>query len=228
MLEAACLLAVSLSLLAVIALARSVIPPLLIFGVLYLVLAALVFRMPGNKWIAGIAGALAVAGLLGNAPFLAEDLAHLESWVSFMPASVSVVAGIGAAVAAVLSYRNGPAEGVRPAAMTIVSIGIALLALSAALSVTASNDEAQAGDVMVLAEAVEFPEALTAAAGSVGFMVENRDAFRHTFVIEGRDVKLEVPSSKTRRVGVNLPAGTYTFLCDVPSHENITGTLTVR
>lgn len=75
---------------------------------------------------------------------------------------------------------------------------------------------------------VEFPETLTATAGSVGFVVENKDASRHTFVIEGRDVKLEGPSSKTRRVEANLPSGTYKFLCDVPGHENMTGTLTVR
>lgn len=227
-LEAACLLAVSLSLFAVIALAREVIPPVLIFGTLYLVLAALVFRMPANKWIAGVAGALAILGLLGNVPFLAEDLAHLESWGSFMPASVSVVGGIGAALAAVLSYRGGTASGVRPAAIGIAAAGIALLALSGVLSVTAGNDEARAGDVKVLAEAVEYPEALAAPTGRASFLVENKDPFRHTFVIEGQGVKLEVPSNKTRRVEVDLKPGAYTFMCDVPGHENMTGTLTIK
>jgi uncharacterized cupredoxin-like copper-binding protein len=228
MLEAVCLLAVSLSLFAVIALARQVIPPVLIFGTLYLALAALVFRMPADRWIAGVAGALAILGMLANAPFLAEDLAHLDSWGSFMPASVSVVAGIGAALAAFLSYRGGTASGVRPAAIGIATAGIALLALSGVLSATASNDEARAGDVTVVAEAVEYPETLRASTGRAGFLVENKDPFRHTFVIEGHDVKLEVPSNKARRIDVDLKPGRYTFLCDVPGHEIRTGTLTVQ
>lgn len=228
MLEAGCLLAVSLSLLAILALARAVIPPVLIFGVLYLALAGLVFRMPANRWIAGVAGALAVLGLLGNVPFLAEDLSHPESWGSFMPASVSVVAGIGAAVAAVLNYRGGTASSVRPATVAIASTGLALLALSAVLAVTAGNDEAQARDVKVLAEDAKYPGTLAAPTGRAGFIVENRDPFHHTFVIEGQDVKLDVPSNKTRRVEVDLKPGKYAFLCDVPGHESMTGALTVQ
>ncbi len=229
MLEAAFLLAVSLSLFVVIALARQVIPPVLVFGTLYLVLAALVFRMPANKWIPGIAGALAIIGLAANAPFLAEDLAHLDSWGSFMPASVSVVAGVGTAVAAFLSYRGGTASAVRPTAVAFAGVGIALIAISGVLSVTAGNDEAQAGDVMVLAQNVDYPEAVTAPAGTFGVVVQNKDAFRHTFVIEGQDVKLQVPSGKTRRLQVNLPPGAYSFICDVPGHEEVMkGTLTVR
>jgi azurin len=59
--------------------------------------------------------------------------------------------------------------------------------------------------------------------------VENKDAFYHTFVIEGHDVKLSLPASKARRVEANLKPGTYTFLCDVPGHEEVMrGTLTVQ
>ena len=71
-------------------------------------------------------------------------------------------------------------------------------------------------------------EVLAASAGLIGFHVANRDQIRHTFVIEGTNVKLEVPASKERRVEVELAAGEYRFFCDVPGHERMEGVLTVR
>ena len=56
----------------------------------------------------------------------------------------------------------------------------------------------------------------------------NRDQIRHTFVIEGTNVRLEVPASKERRVQVELAAGEYRFLCDVVGHERMEGVLTVQ
>lgn len=228
MLEAACLLVVSLALFAVTALAMTVIPPLIIFGALYLALAVLVFRMPANKWVAGVAGALALAGLLSNVPFLVADLSHPASWGSFIPNAVSVVAGLGATLAAVLSYRAGSVALLRPTSMVVVGGSVALVVFSGALAVMGSNDEPKMGDVRVAAEAFKYPETLTAPAGAIGFLVENKDAFHHTFVIEGQDAKVELPASKTRRLDVNLKSGKYTYHCDVPGHETMTGTLTVQ
>lgn len=228
MVEAACLLAVSLSLYAVMVLAGSIIPPLVIFGTLYLVLAVLLVRLIGNRWLAGVAAVLAVLGLAGNAPFLIEDLAHPESWGSFVPSAISVVAGLGAVFAAVASYRGASVDLVRPTGIAVAGLCAALVVVSLGLSASASSDEAQTGDVTVLAEAYEYPETLSASAGAIGFFVENKDLLRHTFVIDGHDVKVELPSGKSRRVEVELPAGTYAYLCDVPGHESMAGTLTVQ
>ena len=228
MLEAACLLVVSLALFATMALAMAMIPPLVIFGSLYLALAVLVYRMPANKWVAGLAGVLAIGGILSNLPFLVEDLSHPASWGSFIPNSISVVAGIGAAVAAVLSYRASSTSLVRPTSMALVGVSAALVVLSVVLTTTGSSDEPKMGDVRVSAEAFKYPEALTAKSGLVGLLVENKDAFHHTFVIEGQDAKVDMPASKARRLEVNLKAGKYTYLCDVPGHETMTGTLTVQ
>ena len=46
---------------------------------------------------------------------------------------------------------------------------------------------------------------------------------------KGQDIKQELPGGTSRRIEVNLPAGTYRFFCDVPGHESIMeGVLTVR
>ena len=227
-LEAACLLVVSLGLFSVTALAMTVIPPVIIFGALYLALAALVFRMPANKWVAGVAGALALAGLLSNIPFVVEDLSHPASWGSFIPSAVYVVAGLAATLAAVLSYRAGSVALLRPTSMVVVGVSVALVVFSGVLAATGSSDEPKMGDVRFTAEAFKYPETLTAPAGAIGFLIENKDAFHHTFVIDGQDAKVGLPASKTRRLDVNLKPGKYTYRCDVPGHETMTGTLTVQ
>ena len=48
------------------------------------------------------------------------------------------------------------------------------------------------------------------------------------FVIVDQDVKLELPADRDRRLEVELTAGTYEFLCDVPGHERMNGTIEVR
>jgi len=80
----------------------------------------------------------------------------------------------------------------------------------------------------VVARDVEYPGTITVNAGEVSFFVQNKDRFRHTFVIEGQDVKTELPGSTARRVTATLAPGTYTFKCDVPGHETMKGTLIAR
>ena len=80
----------------------------------------------------------------------------------------------------------------------------------------------------MLAEGIEYPKVLLASEGLIGFHVTNEDPIRHTFVIDGTNVKLEVPASKQRRVEVELAAGEYRFFCDVPGHERMEGILTIR
>jgi nitrite reductase (NO-forming) len=64
----------------------------------------------------------------------------------------------------------------------------------------------------------------------VTITVPNTGAVVHTFVIEEADVRIEIEPGGTVEVVVNLPAGTYTFICDVPGHEEagMIGTLTVE
>jgi len=225
--QAAGTLAISLSLLSVLALSQELIPPVLIFGVLYLVIAGAVWRLAQNRWVSIAGAVLVVLGLAGNAPFLIEDLAHPETWGSFGPAAIMVVGAVTAVGAAVMAYRNAPAEGTRSFSMGAAGLGVVLVLATVALSLTASNETAEAGDVSIAADGAEFPESVEVASGT-WLHLENRDLFRHTFVIEDQDVKVEMPGGKDRRVQIDLPAGEYRFICDVPGHERMEGTLTVR
>lgn len=226
--QAGATLVVSLSLLVVLLLARELIPPVLTFGVVFLVVAAVIWRWATNRWVSVVAAVLTVLAVIGNLPFLIEDLSHPETWGSFGPAALTVLAAVTAVGAAVMAFRVAPAEGTRRYAMGAGVLGVALVALTVGLSLAASSDTAAAGDVVVVAEGAEFPEAVQIASGGTWIFLENQDLFRHTFVIEGEDVKVEMPGGKNRRVEVNLPPGEYPFICDVPGHERMEGVLTVQ
>ncbi len=64
----------------------------------------------------------------------------------------------------------------------------------------------------------------------VTISVPNTGVTFHTFVIEELGIKLEMQPGQTQQVVVNIPAGTYDFICDVPGHEEagMVGTLTVQ
>jgi len=228
LLEAVGLAGVGVSLLAVLVINVALIPPVLIFGVLYVLLGYAVYRWIERPRVALAAAVLALLGLLGNLPFIIEDVSHIDSWGSFAPSAVSVVLGLAGIAAGLISFFSPAMAGARSLAMAAAALAVVLAVGSIGISLSASNDEAQSGDVTVLASDVEFPETLEASAGSVGFFITNEDLVRHTFVIESTDVKLEVPASKDRRIEADLVAGEYKFICDVPGHERMEGTLTVR
>jgi len=60
--------------------------------------------------------------------------------------------------------------------------------------------------------------------------VVNAGAAVHSFVVEGQPVDSgQLPGGGTATVTINLPPGTYTYICDVPGHKELgmVGTLTV-
>ncbi|MDA0351070.1 MAG: cupredoxin domain-containing protein [Chloroflexi bacterium] len=228
LLEVFGLAAVGVSLFAVMVINATVIPPVLIFGIIYLALGYAVYRWIDRPRVALAAAVLGLLGLLGNVPFLIEDLAHLDSWGSFAPSAVSVVLGVTGIIAGLISYFLPSMAGSRPFGLAAVALAVVVAVGSVGASLSASSDAAEAGDVEVLASGVEYPETLAADAGLIAFHLRNEDLVRHTFVIGTADVKLEVPASKDRRVEVELAAGEYRYICDVPGHERMEGTLTVR
>lgn len=68
------------------------------------------------------------------------------------------------------------------------------------------------------------PPALTAKAGKIRFVHDNKGAVVHTFVIDG-ELKISDDGEET----VTLEPGDYAFHCDVPGHQaaGMEGTLTV-
>lgn len=167
--------------------------------------------------------------LLLFVPSLLEDLAHPESALTFIFFGIVPLAlittGIIASIAALTSRSDAAASVVAYAAGIIIVVGAAI-GIIATLGV--EDDTALSGDVELVAEKVEFsPDALSAEDGSVGVFVDNRDPIRHTFAIEELDIEVELPANTARHVTISAPPGTYDFVCTVPGHENMRGTLTV-
>ncbi len=220
-------LAVVAVLIAIQVLAREVIPPLAGFAVLYLVVAAaLAARRP--RWLLVAVGLLALVHLVGSVPFFVENLAHPESPASFVSEALVALTVTVTLVGAVTGLRPSWSVARRP-----VAVGAAVLAaLAVVVSLIASSgveaDTRRDGDITVEAVRSTFPERVELAAGASVLWVDNQDPFHHTLVIEGTDVRAALPGSSAVRVGVDLDPGRYTFLCDVPGHESMQGTLDVR
>lgn len=75
---------------------------------------------------------------------------------------------------------------------------------------------------------------LTAAAGKVTFALTNESPVPHNIAVEGdgvqSDVSDTIQNGGTAEITVDLPAGTYTYYCDVPGHRQagMEGTITVK
>jgi plastocyanin len=217
-----------LSFLGIMAVFMVFIPPLLVFAVLYVALIVALRRWP-KRWLYIVTAVLVALALVLNLPFIYEDLLHPESFSGFVSGLVPTIFAIVAIVAALGAAMGWGAAAARPLALGSVATIAVLAAFSVVMTATAGDDEMAEGDIQVVAEDVEYPERLEATAGDIVFFIENRDNFRHTFVIEGQGVKQEVPAARDRRVAVNLRAGEYRFLCDVPGHDTVMfGTLVVR
>ena len=76
------------------------------------------------------------------------------------------------------------------------------------------------------------PNALTIPAGTdVKVTVKNSGVLQHSFVVEGQPIDSGIlDGGATTEVTINLPAGTYTYICGVPGHKEagMVGTLTVQ
>ena len=219
--------ALAVTFVAIMAINQAVLRPLVVNAVVFLALAVAVARWP-KRWLYVVTGVLAVLALVANVAFTREDLLHPETFTTFVPTMLILLGALVAAVAAfAAAFRFAPAAA-RPAGLASAALAIGLTVVSAAMTATATDEVMAQGDVRVVAESNEFPERLEARAGQVAFFVENRDRIRHTFVIAERDLKQEMPAGLNRRLVAQLEAGEYRFICDVPGHERMEGTLVVR
>ncbi len=218
----------ALALAAIVVANGVIIPPLVAFAVMSAGIAGALLRWRTRRRLVQLATILSSVIFASSVPFFVEDLAHPETFFSFFPASLaSVTATVG--VVAGLMGATGRAPG---APRAVAGAGAALVTIALAVSLVATlrveGDARAAGDMVVVSEGYEFrPGTVSVSAGRVGIYIENEDLVRHTFVIEGRDAKQELPGLTGRRLELDLPAGTYRFYCDVPGHANMEGTLTV-
>lgn len=219
------LVATAVACLAMMAVLGEVIPPVVVFVLVLIGLAVGVRRSPA-RWLRWAAAAVPLLLVVANAPFAIPDLSHPESPGGFIPtvlvvgcALATVVAGVAAAIRRPL--RATPLWG---GAAALMALGIAG---SLAMGAGVTDDVAEAGDGQVVATQFTYPDRVALPADATGVTITNEDVFRHTFVIEGTDVAIELPGSTVRRVPLDLPPGTYRYLCDVPGHTGMEGVIEV-
>jgi hypothetical protein len=145
-------------------LAGHVIPPLAIFGVLTAVLGLATLRRR-SRWLLVLDALVALLYLGGSVPFIAANLAHPESPVSFLAEVFLIVALVTVVVGVVLRWRAPPTG--RAAGPSAGAVGLALLATVVSLVAAASvdADARQDGDVAIVTERSVFPERVEVPAG---------------------------------------------------------------
>ena len=114
---------------------------------------------------------------------------------------------------------------------------VAIFALSACgggTSAPAQTIPSDAGLIVQNVKSIRFDKSeYSAAAGNVKVVTVNEDTVRHTLLIIKDGVKVPnfkrvVAEEGAIDVGeINLAAGSYTLICDVPGHQNMKATLTV-
>jgi len=114
---------------------------------------------------------------------------------------------------------------------------VAIFALSACgggTSAPAETIPSDAGLIVKNVKSIRFDKSeYSATAGNVKVVTVNEDTVRHTLLVVQDGVKLPnfklvVAQEGAIDVGeINLAAGSYTLICDVPGHQNMKATLTV-
>jgi plastocyanin len=201
-------------------------PFILVFGLVPVIAWAATRWKPGRTTYT-IFGALGLATILLNLPFLVGSLSHPESAVGF---NIDLVALLAALLQLSVGVRVWVPLSERFAAAAWTGAGVVFVAgltLSFVAALGLEDDEPQSGDLRLVAEKLEFePASLTSAAGPIGVFIENLDPGRHTFTLAGI-VDLELPANTNRRAELDLQPGAYDIICAVPGHESMTATLTV-
>jgi len=206
-------------------LARQVIPPLVVGGVL-LVIGLVWLRRPGRGPVIFVA-IVAVLFLLTNLAFAIPSLGHPESAFDFVSVGAILVSLIVAAGVALTELRSRSAPGRAPRIIGIASFGlVVLMAIVGAVAAASTKDDAGvAGDLALGAKSVKWTtNSLTATAGQVAILVDNADSTRHDFTIDDV-VKKDLPERTVRRVTFDAKAGSYKYYCSI--HTDMKGTLTV-
>lgn len=194
----------------------------------YTVVGGLVIRARDYSGYSITGAAAAIAGIGVQAAYLASDLSHPESWGSFIPAALVVMGVIASTIAAASGLLASPSSRAPAMVFAVLVTCCAILAVSIVATMLTGSDALRAGERYVLASGWQFTKTLAFPASTTELAITNDDMVRHTFVIEGTDIALELPATKTRHVELDLAPGEYRYFCDVPGHEGMEGLLTVQ
>ena len=206
--------------------AGAIIPPLLVFAVLYGVGVWLARR--GGKAGPIMLGILSLLLLGLNAPFIVPALSVPASTVDFVMTGLLVLLALANLVSAVAALRAPNGMGARLVGRSLVALMLVVVAVAIVGRVTYDSPVSQSGDIELAAQDYEFStDVIEADGGEVSVFVDNRDSALHTFTVEGLDVDLQVPGGSTARVTFDATAGSYEFICK-PHSDVMKGTLEVQ
>jgi uncharacterized cupredoxin-like copper-binding protein len=103
---------------------------------------------------------------------------------------------------------------------------------SAATPVANGADAAATSELNVAMNEMFFEPARIeiSADTDVPIMLENRGVTLHNFTVEATDISVDVEPGATAELVINLPAGKYRVICNVPGHKEagMTARLTVK
>jgi plastocyanin len=168
--------------------------------------------------------------MVPNIVFGSPEFTHLESAGSFIP-QLFVTLSIGLAIVGgageLRQWSTDTARTVLGRVTAVFALGVAV---SLVVSATAPSDDALVDDLAVTASGFAWePGVITYdASAASGLWVDNRDFAHHAFAVPELGIDVQLPASKARRVEIgDVKAGEYHFVCSVPGHESMTGTLIV-
>jgi heme/copper-type cytochrome/quinol oxidase subunit 2 len=215
------------------------IPPLTIFALLSLVVAAVVAT--GWRW-APLLGAIWSSLVIGaNLENVVHDLTHPEAFRSFALVLIALavaIVGIGAGVgASIQNYRAGERRAPRwltPALMTLVGLCVGALLIAAiprSSTATGVSAEVMATLPIVSTTNHQFDQReIRARVGeTIALRLENNDTGMHSFDIDALNVHVPMLPGKSGLALFKVTEpGTYRFYCAVPGHQMMQGTLIVQ
>jgi len=217
----------AVALLVFTAIIGAVIPPLIVFAVLYGVGVWLTRR--GGRGGTIMLAVLSVLFLASNAPFIVPSLSVPASTVDFVMTGLLVVLALSNLVSAIAASRTS-STGARAGLAGRATVALMLLVVAVAVigRLTYDSPPAQSGDVEIAAQDFEFStDIIEANGGEVSVFIDNKDSALHTFTVEDLDVDVAIPGGSTARVTFDATAGSYEFIC-IPHESDMKGTLEVR
>jgi len=201
-------------------------PFVLIFAAVPLIAWGLTVWKPGRATYT-IFGAVGLLVVVFNIPFLAEDLAHPESAFGFNTSASPLLTSllmilVGVAAWRSFSERLAFRSFTVAAGVFVIGLGVSIVA-----ALGLEDDVSESGDVSLVAKEAEWETDTLSLSSPGGVFVENNDPVRHTFTVDTLGIEVELPANTARRVEIDAPAGTYEFICSVPGHESMKGTITI-
>ena len=189
-----------------------------------------------------IAALWALLNILLHFPNIIAALSYVNSFFDFgmaMPVVAALFVALVAGVIAFVQHRRGTARtestgGERRtfAAITVVVVGLmalfGILHLVALSSVSASE---KADAITVEMKNTEFnPTELQVPAGQpVKFVVKNRDLGVHTFTIKELGIDFTIVGRSEKLIEFSSTgAGTFEYICEIPGHDDMKGTIVVQ